>query len=126
MLAFLALVTCLLVVDPREGTTLVTDLLGESPPAPATYLLLLVAWDACYLVHSLGSGGDFEERLRRTDLETLGFALLRLVLVPFLVGHPILFYAVVGHVVAVTVVTGLSLVALSVRGRESRARNLSP
>ena len=81
---------------------------------------------ACCLVHSLGSGGDFEERLRRTDLETLGFALLRLVLVPFLVGHPILFYAVVGHVVAVTVVTGLSLVALSVRGRESRARNLSP
>ncbi|PSQ04742.1 hypothetical protein BRC95_07930 [Halobacteriales archaeon QS_5_68_33] len=43
---------------------------------------------ACYIVHSLGLGGDFDERLRRTDLETLGFVLLRPVLVPFLVGHP--------------------------------------
>ena len=50
VLAFLALVTCLFVVDPREGTTLVTDLLGESPPAPATYLLFLVAWDVCYRI----------------------------------------------------------------------------
>ena len=49
VLTFLALVTCLLVVDPREGTTLVTDLLSESPPAPATYLLL-VAWDVCYRI----------------------------------------------------------------------------
>ena len=49
VLTFLALVTCLLVVDPREGTTLVTDLLGESPPAPATYLFL-VAWDVCYRI----------------------------------------------------------------------------
>ena len=66
--------------------------------------------------------GQRRRILRRADLETLGFALLQLVFVPFLVGHPILFYAVV----AVTVVTGLLLAALSVRGRESRARNLSP
>lgn len=139
VLAFLALVTYLFVVDPREGTTLVADLLGESPPAPATYLLL-VAWDVCYRIGtgwwaSVASlyrsvrydfGPERRRIFRRADLETLGFALLQLVLVPFLVDHPILFYAVIGHVVAVAVVTGLSLVALSVRGRESRARNLSP
>ena len=50
VLTFLALVTCLLVVDPREGTAFVTDLLSESPPAPATYLLLPVAWDVCYRI----------------------------------------------------------------------------
>jgi len=141
LLAFLALVTYLFVVDPREGTTLVADLLGETPPAPAVYLLLLVAWDVCYRIGTgwwasvaalwrslrYSFGPERRRILRRADLETFAFALTQLILAPFLVGHPVLFYAVVGHVVAVAVVTGLSLVALSVRGRTGdRATNLSP
>jgi hypothetical protein len=141
LLAFLALVTYLFVVDPREGATLVVDLLGDSPPAPAVYLLLLVAWDVCYRIGtgwwaSVGAlwrslrysfGPERRRILRRADVETLAFAVTQLVLAPFLLGHPVLFYAVVGHVVAVGVVTGLSLVALSVRGQpDDRATNLSP
>ncbi|MEF8851543.1 MAG: hypothetical protein V5A28_03850 [Haloarculaceae archaeon] len=141
LLAFLALLTYLFVVDPREGAPLVADLLGETPPAPAVYLLMLVAWDVCYRIGTgwwasvaalwrslrYSFGPERRRTLRRADLETLGFALLQLVLAPFLVGHPVLFYAVVGHVAAVAVVTGLSLAALSVRGRsEDRVRNLSP
>jgi hypothetical protein len=141
LLAFLALLTYLFVVDPRDGAGLVTDLLGETPPAPAVYLLMLVAWDVCYRIGTgwwasvvglwrslrYSFGPERRRLLRRADLETLGFALLQLVLAPFLVGHPVLFYAVVGHVAAVAVVTGLSLAALSVRGQsEDRVRNLSP
>jgi len=141
LLAFLALVTYLFVVDPRQGTTLVAAVLGEAPPAPAVYLLLLVAWDVCYRIGTgwwasvaglwrslqYSFGPERRRILRRADLETLAFAVTQLVLAPFLVGHPVLFYAVVGHVVAVAVVTGLSLVALSVRGRtDDRATNLSP
>jgi hypothetical protein len=133
--------TYLFVVDPRDGAGLVADLLGETPPAPAVYLLMLVAWDVCYRIGTgwwasvvglwrslrYSFGPERRRLLRRADLETLGFALLQLVLAPFLVGHPVLFYAVVGHVAAVGIVTGLSLAALSVRGQsEDRVRKLSP
>ncbi len=141
LLAFLALLTYLFVVDPRDGAALVTELLGETPPAPAVYLLMLVSWDVCYRIGTgwwacvaglwrslrYSFGPERRRTLQRADLETLGFALTQLVLAPFLVDHPVLFYAVVGHVAAVAVVTGLSLAALSVRGRtDDRVRNLSP
>jgi hypothetical protein len=48
----------------------------------------------------------------RADLETFGFGLVQLAFVPFLLDQPVLLAAVVGHVGAVTAVTGLSLVLL--------------
>jgi hypothetical protein len=136
VLAFIALVTYLFVLDPRDGSTLVAELLGERPPLPVVYLSLLVAWDVCYRIgtgwwatvvalwRSVTTEFDPESRrvLARADLETMGFGLSQAVLVPFLLDHPVLLFAVVGHVVAVVVVTGLSVVALSVRdGPEDRA-----
>jgi hypothetical protein len=139
--AFLALVTYLFVVDPRSGTPLLTALLGPEPPAPAVFLLLLVLWDLCYRIGTgwwasvaalwrsarLRFDPDQTRVLARADLETMGFGVLQLVLVPFLTGHPVLLVAVVGHVLAVATVTTLSLVVLYTRSEtDGTVRRLSP
>jgi hypothetical protein len=57
----------------------------------------------------------------------MGFGLLQLLLVPFLLDHRLLAVAVLGHVVAVVSVTALSLAALYVRTEGTDpATNLSP
>jgi len=141
IVAFIALVTYLFVVDPRSGTPLVEDLLGAEPPALPTFLTLLVLWDLCYRIGtgwwasvaalwrsvSLEFSPDRARILARADLETMGFGLLQLLLVPFLLDHPFLLFAVVGHVAAVATVTGLSLAVLYVRTEASGvATSLSP
>jgi hypothetical protein len=95
----------------------------------AVYLMLLVLWDVCYRI---GTGWwasvaglwrsvryTFDTSTRRTlaraDLETLAFGLVQLALVPFVLDRPVLLAALVGHVLAVTAVTGLSLVVLRAR-----------
>jgi hypothetical protein len=50
VLAFVAMLTYLFVLDPRSSQPLITQLLGENPPIPAMYLLLLVLWDVCYRI----------------------------------------------------------------------------
>lgn len=126
LLAFVALVVYVFVVDPRDGVSLLVDLAGVSPPAPVVYVGLLVAWDVSYRIGTswwasvVGAWRsyryDFDAetaaQLRRVDLLNVGFALLQLALVPLLVGHPILLVAVLGHVGAVLLVTGLSLALL--------------
>jgi hypothetical protein len=127
VLAFVALVTHLFVWDPQVAErTLVTSLFGPDPPALVVYLTLLVLWDVCYRI---GTGwwasvaalwrsaryrfdADTRRVLLRADLETFGFGLVQLAFVPFLLDQPVLLAAVVGHVGAVTAVTGLSLVLL--------------
>ena len=126
VLAFVALLTYLFVVDPRSAQPLVTDLLGPDPPLLVTYLTLLVLWDVCYRigtgwwasVAALWRSLRFEftpeqtRILARADAETMGFGFLQLLLIPFLLDHTILLVAVVGHVLAVAAVTSLSLVVL--------------
>ncbi|WP_424017286.1 DUF7530 family protein [Halorientalis pallida] len=129
VLAYVALITHLFVYDPRSGTPLLTTLFGPDPPILVVYLVLLVLWDVCYRI---GTGWwasvvalwrsvryrfdpGTARALQRADLETMGFGVLQLVLVPFLASSPILRTAVLGHVVAVTVVTGASILLLRVR-----------
>jgi len=130
VLAYIALVTHLFVWDPRTAADpLVTTLFGEEPPVLVVYLTLLVLWDVCYRI---GTGwwasvvalwrslrfrfdGSASRSLRRADLETLGFGVLQLLFLPFLTGQPVLFAAVAGHVLAVSTVTGASIVALGIR-----------
>ncbi len=127
VLAFIALVTHLFVWDPQGGgPTLVESLFGPDPPVLVVYLTLLVLWDVCYRI---GTGwwasvaalwrsarfrfdADTRRRLQRADLETAGFGLTQLAFVPFLLGQRVLLVAVVGHVLAVTAVTGLSVALL--------------
>ncbi|MFB6307985.1 MAG: hypothetical protein ABEH35_01525 [Haloarculaceae archaeon] len=137
VLAYTALITHLFVVDPRGGgPTLIQKLAGPEPPVLVVYLVLIVLWDLCYRI---GTGWwtsvvslwrsiqyrfdpDDASRLQRIDLETLGFGWLQLALVPFLLEQPVLLWAVVGHVVAVTVVTTLSIVLLWLRRTDGLTR----
>jgi hypothetical protein len=129
VLAFIALVTHLFVFDPATDTPLVETLFGPEPPVLVVYLMLLVLWDLCYRI---GTGwwaavvalwrsaryrfeADTAGALRRADAETLGFAVIQLLLVPFVIDYPVLLAALVGHVIAVTVVVGLSLTLLRLR-----------
>jgi len=132
VLAYVALVTHLFVYDPRVAQEpLVEALFGPEPPVLVVYLTLLVLWDVCYRI---GTGwwasvvalwrsaryrfdAETRRRLRRADLETMGFGLTQLALVPFVLAQPVLLAAVLGHVLAVTAVTGLALLLLRVRAR---------
>ena len=135
VLAYVALVTHLFVFAPQRGTPLFENLLGREPPILVVYFALLVLWDVCYRI---GTGWwasvaalwrsaryrfdpETARLLQRADLETMGFGVLQLVLVPFLVDFPVLLVAVVGHVCAVTAVTGLSVLLLRRRTEHDRA-----
>lgn len=123
VLAFVAVVTHLFVYDPRVAEEpLLTALLGERPPLPAVYAALLIVWD---LTYRIGTGWwaavvacwrsyrfDYDRAtaaaLRRVDGLNALFGVFQLALLPFVWNRPILRFAVVGHVVAVLVVTGMS------------------
>ena len=129
VLSFIALITHLFIFDPRTGGRLVERLFGPDPPVLVVYLTLLVLWDLCYRI---GTGWwasvvglwrsvrfrfdpETAATLRRADRETLLFGVVQLVLVPFLLEHQVLLAALVGHVAAVVVVSGTSLVLLRAR-----------
>jgi hypothetical protein len=129
VLSFIALITHLFIFDPRTGGRLVERLFGPDPPVLVVYLTLLVLWDLCYRI---GTGWwasvvglwrsvrfrfdpETAATLRRADRETLLFGVVQLVLVPFLLEHQVLLAALVGHVAAVVVVSGTSLVLLRTR-----------
>ncbi len=129
VIAYVALVTYLLVYTPRTGAPLLESLLGTSPPIPAVFLTLLVLWDVCYRIGTAwwASVTGFwvavrypteeatRRKLRRVDAFVIGFALLQLVLVPFVWGYDLLVFALVGHVVAVFCVSG-SAIFIRIRG----------
>ncbi|MFB6174172.1 MAG: hypothetical protein ABEI39_05960 [Halobacteriales archaeon] len=129
LVSYVALLTYLFAVDPRDGSALLTELLGPTPPAPAFFLLLLVLWDVCYRI---GTGWwaavaalyrsvafefepDVAAAYRRLDAENAAFAAVQLVLVPLVADHPVLAVAVLGHVAAVAVVVALSVRRLTPR-----------
>lgn len=129
LVAFIALVTYLFVVDPRSGgESVLAGLFGDTLPAPAVFFTLVVLWDVCYRIgtgwwaslvglwRSLTLAGGFDREtaaeLGRIDAVTIGFAWIQLSLVPFVAGHPILVAAIVGHVVAITLVSGASILVL--------------
>ena len=130
LLAYIALVTHLFVWDPNHaGTPLVETLFGPDPPVLVVYLMLLVMWDVCYRIGTawwtsvvglwrsvrLPLDEETSRSFRRADLETLGFGLLQLAFAPFLLDQPVLLVILVGHVLAVVVVTTLSIGLLARR-----------
>jgi len=123
LLAYVALLTYLFVLDPRSAPTLLPSLLGDPLPVPAVYLALLVCWDVCYRIgtawwaavvatwrsFTLDFDAEAAATLRRADRDTALFAALQLVLLPAVVDHPLLALALVGHVCATFLAIGLSL-----------------
>jgi hypothetical protein len=124
VLAFVLLVTYLFVVDPRSGPTLLSTLLGPSPPVVAVVLLLLVCWDVIYRIGACwwatvvgfwravryGFDAETTRRLVRLDVLNIGFAGVQMLLVPFVLDHPVLVAALVGHLAAVVVVATATVV----------------
>jgi len=120
VLAFIALVTYLLAWDG----TLLDQLFGVNPPVPVVYLTLLVLWDLTYRIGTswwsavvalwravhITLPADEAASARRLDAENVGFSVVQLGLVPFLLDEPILLGAVVGHVLAVMVVCSAAIV----------------
>lgn len=130
VLAFIALVTHLFVFDPRYGDPpLLEWLFGSDPAVPVVYLTLLILWDLCYRIgtswwaavvavwRSWRYAFDAEtvRQLRRLDALNVGFGLLQIAMVPFLLDRPVLLVAVGGHIVAVTVVSVAAMATLHVR-----------
>ena len=127
VLAFVALVTHLFVFAPRSGEPmLLTTLVGPEPPIIVVYLMLLVLWDLCYRIGTswwaavVAAWRSYRytfdpataAALRRTDATNVAFGLVQVVLLPFLTTEPVLFAAVAGHVVAVTLVSTVALVTV--------------
>ena len=121
--AFITLVTYLFVADPGwSEQPLVTDLFGTEPPVVAIWLALLVLWDVVYRIGTCWWASlvglwralvyefdpEVTRRYRRADTINVGFAMVQLLLVPFVIGYPLLLATLSGHVVAVVTVTALS------------------
>jgi len=132
VLAYVALLTHLFVFDPQVSSMpLLGQLFGSEPPVLVVYLTLLILWDVSYRIGTgwwasvtgLWRSARYRfdpETARvfiRADLEIWGFGILQLVLVPFILDQPVLLAALVGHVIAVTVVTGVSVGLLRYRSR---------
>lgn len=140
VLAFVAVVTHLFVYDPRVAEeSLLTVMLGDRLPLPAVYIALLIVWD---LTYRIGTGWwaavvacwrsyrfDFDQStaaaLRRVDALNALFGVFQLALLPFVWDRPVLRFAVVGHVVAMLVVTGASAWFLG-RTTDSRTERPDP
>jgi hypothetical protein len=127
VLAFVALVTHLFVYDPRTSANpLFEALLGAEPPLLVVYLTLLLLWDVAYRIgtswwacvvavwRSLRYDFDPEtaRAFQRVDALNLGFGIVQLILVPFLLDRPVLLAVVLGHVVAVIATSSTSILLL--------------
>jgi hypothetical protein len=130
VLAFVALVTHVFVYDPRTANDpLLSALFGSRPPVVVVYVTLLVLWDLAYRIGTgwwasvvglwrswqFAFSPEAARGFQRADALNVGFAAVQLLLVPFLLGQPVLLVAVLGHVVAVTVVSTTSIGLLWLR-----------
>lgn len=131
VLAFIALVTYLFVVDPAQSETpLLNELFGPEPSMVLIYFTLLVCWDLCYRIGvswwiSVVSlwrvvrypvDPETASTLGSVDRLNVGFGLLQVILIPFVISHPSLVAALSGHILAVTTFSGVSyLIAKSRR-----------
>ena len=122
VLGFVAVVTYLL----TGPSTPFERLVGGRSPAPVTFVTLLILWDLCYRIGTSWWTAlvslwrslryrvcpDTARRCRRIDAATVGFSLLELALLPFVLDRALLVWALVGHVVAVTAVSTAAILLL--------------
>ncbi|AGB35958.1 DUF7530 family protein [Natronococcus occultus] len=138
VVSFVLLVTYLFVTDPRTSDQpLLTEILGPEPPSLAVALLLLILWDVVYRIGTCWwatvaglwravvyeFGPETTREYARIDGLNVAFAGVQLLFVPFVLDHPILVAALVGHVIAVVAVATLS-VLLQRRSRKESDRSI--
>jgi hypothetical protein len=132
--SYVLLITYLFVIDPQSaGEPLLNTLFGAEYNPIVVAFTLLVLFDVCYRIgtgwwasivglwRTVLYGADLSPRTRsgllRADLVTIGFAWVQTVMLPFVADHPLLLFAVSGHVAAVTLVSGASVLLLYRQGR---------
>ena len=129
VLSYAALTTYLVVGTGGVDPGFLERVLGPDPPVPAVFVAFVLAWDVCYRIgvgwwaslvgcwRSLRTEFTASDAAayRRADLLTVGFAAVQLVIVPVIAGEAVLSLAVLGHVAAVGLVSGVSLLALERR-----------
>ncbi len=130
VIAYALVITYLVAVDTGENA-LLTRLLGEDLPPAALFVLLVVLWDVCYRIGTawwatvvalwrsltLELAPQTRSALIRVDAETIALSAVQLLLLPFAVGSPVLAFALIGHLIAVVVVAGGSILLLARGGR---------
>lgn len=123
LVAFITLITYLVIDAISAEVGLLEQLFGASPPAPVVFFALFVAWDLTYRIGIVwwtsitGLWRTITYRTHETDsthyiradLYTIVFAGLQLLLVPFLRSDRLLILFLLGHVLAVFVVSGLAI-----------------
>lgn len=121
VVAFVAFLTFALTRDPPG---VVGTIISPEAPAPAVFLALMVIWDLCYrigtawwasvvgawrsVVHATTIDAATRHQYVVADALVLAFAGIQLALVPFVWGTA-LAWLVVGHVIAVALVSGGSI-----------------
>jgi len=124
LVAFVTFLTYLLLASRTSAGGLFVRYLGDPLPAVAVFLGLFIAWDVCYRIgtawwvsitglwRTVVLDVDVSDRSRRSylliEFLTMTFALLQLLLVPFLWADRLLALAVLGHVVAVLLVSSVT------------------
>ncbi|MFB6104659.1 MAG: hypothetical protein ABEJ57_06195 [Halobacteriaceae archaeon] len=126
LVAYIGFLTYL-IVDTRGPDPTVLETVFDGPaPAPVVFFTLVVAWDLTYRIgigwwasitglwrtlrHDPPTAPGARRSAIRADWYTISFAAVQLLVVPFLWAHRLLAALVVGHVLAVLLVSGLSIV----------------
>lgn len=129
LVSFLLLIVYVFIYDPRQaGVSLLESVLGPRPSILFSLLLLMIGWDVTYRIgvgwwasvaglwrtvrYRDETAKQLRERYSRIDGMTIAFASVQLILVPILAGHPLIQAALLGHVLAVAVVSGTSILLL--------------
>lgn len=126
VIAYALVITYLVAIDTGDGA-LLTRLLGEDLPPAVLFVLLVVLWDVCYRIGTawwatvvafwrsvaLELPPETRAALIRVDAETIALSAVQLLLVPFVIGKPLLAIGLIGHLLAVLVVAGTSILLLS-------------
>ncbi len=125
VIAYALVITYLFAIDTGENA-LLTRLLGEELPPAALFVLLVVLWDVCYRIgtnwwatvvalwrsRTLELEPETRRALIRVDAETIALSGAQLLLLPFVAGQPLLAIALIGHLLAVVLVAGSSILLL--------------
>lgn len=125
LVAFITLLTYLIIDVSSPGNGLLERLVGDPLPPSVVFFALFVAWDLTYrigigwwtsitglwrtIILRTASTDQPINRYTRADLITILFAGLQLLLIPFLWSDRVLTFLILGHVLAVVVVSSLAI-----------------
>ncbi|MFB6282354.1 MAG: hypothetical protein ABEK59_00250 [Halobacteria archaeon] len=120
VVAFCVFLTYHVVAVGTDRPNMIGRFLGNQVRPPVVFLMLLIIWDVCYRIGTAwwacvagfwraisygDEGWRFDDStlrsLLRADSAIVAFATLQLALVPFVLGIPLIEFAVTGHVAAV-------------------------